>query len=903
MIKCDTMEKFKIDVVTKYFYPIAAGIETNILETYKVLAKKGWNVTIHTSKDTYLEKDTLKESEQIQGLNVKRYSFDSDTAGYKPDIDWGNTNVVALHNFNVSHFRILLKVLWLKITGKKKFALVITPHGGFTPDWRIFSLTTRLKKFVYQHFIGRHLANIAADGFRAVSEWEKEQMIEKGLKPEKIEVITNGLEDEAFLNVEKLATKSIKEKVKKFGKYIIQIGRIYPIKNYETTIKALPLIDPAVNFVIAGTVADEKYFEYLKKLAKDLGVENRVLFAGVVRGVDKYYLIKKAKIMVHMARWESFCNVVHEGLSQGLVCIVADNTALPLLVKDGVNGFVSKTKDHKGLAQKINYVLDNFDSKEISTMRENNKKIGLNDSWKSVAEKMSRFYNHLVDQVAKSSFNFFSFAGKILVCVIVITAYLLTIRGNWNTPSPQEIDTRLYNTGQAFETSQERSRYALLLSLVNDKRFSIDNYASMGTPDIGFVNGHYYSFFPPGASLLAIPLYLLGLKVGATQIFTFSISTIFALLTFFMIVKYSKSVGLHWSKALFAAISFAFATNAWGYSVTLYAHIISAFLIISALYIATTKEIHTIKDALLFWFIYAFAVFVDFPNLFIFLPIALIFTLSGLSHENLPNRVSLKIKTRYLVAPLLFICLMGFYGYYNYLHFGNPTTLSNSIPRVKDLKTTITAAVPEKEKSSVGALDTRDMLEGFSSFTINSDRGLLIYSPIVLLSVLSILSGSLLVGWKQKIGLTAVPFTCLTLYSMFGDPYGGWAFGSRYMIAVIPELAILGGLALNSMNKSVLTKILFTIVFLYSLWVSLLAPLTTNVIPPKVEAGTFGLKNDYQINIEMLNNNNLNSFVFNNYVKPYMNGWQYYWAIYSLVGTLGVALIWVKSKPYETNTI
>ena len=43
----------KIHVITKYFYPVAAGIETNILETYSVLVKKGWDVTVHTSKDEY----------------------------------------------------------------------------------------------------------------------------------------------------------------------------------------------------------------------------------------------------------------------------------------------------------------------------------------------------------------------------------------------------------------------------------------------------------------------------------------------------------------------------------------------------------------------------------------------------------------------------------------------------------------------------------------------------------------------------------------------------------------------------------------------------------------------------------------------------------------------------------
>ncbi len=58
-------------------------------------------------------------------------------------------------------------------------------------------------------------------------------------------------------------------------------------------------------------------------------------------------------MMVHMAIWESFCNVVHEGMSQGLVCIVADNTALPYLIKNGVHGWCVPTRDEKHYLKRL----------------------------------------------------------------------------------------------------------------------------------------------------------------------------------------------------------------------------------------------------------------------------------------------------------------------------------------------------------------------------------------------------------------------------------------------------------------------------------------------------------------------------------------------------------------------
>jgi glycosyltransferase involved in cell wall biosynthesis len=386
------MKKGKIDVITKYFYPIAAGIETNILETYSVLAKRGWDITIHTSKDTYLKKNHLPSHETIRKLKIKRYLFNSEVYGYMPEIDWGKTNIVALHNFNVSHMRILFKILWLKINREKKFKLIITPHGGFNPEWKIFDLPTRIMKFVYQYTLGVLLAKLTSDGFRAVSVWERKEMVKKGLSPEKIEVISNGLENEAYMDVDKLASLEIKKIVKHSGKYLIQIGRIYPIKNYETVIRALPSIPKEVNYLIVGQ--DEKSLDYkqgLVNLAKELGVNDRLKFLGVIRGVDKYYLIRHAKAMVHMAIWESFCNVVHEAMSQGTVCIVANNTALPLLIKNRKNGYLVNTHDHKILAKTINKILSHKNMEEIMKIKTNEKNFVKNNTWTKTAEKLERF--------------------------------------------------------------------------------------------------------------------------------------------------------------------------------------------------------------------------------------------------------------------------------------------------------------------------------------------------------------------------------------------------------------------------------------------------------------------------------------------------------------------------------
>lgn len=386
------MKKRNVHVISKYFYPVAAGIENNIMQTYAPLARHGWDITIHTSKDTYDKKNTLPASAEVRGLKIIRYKWNK-VIGYWPSVNWNEADIVCLHNFNIiPHVYLLLYTLLLKLLDKKGFALFITPHGGYSPEWRTFSPIATIVKKIYHKFISVHLVNWSVDGIRAVSDWEKQEMADAGISENIIKVIKNGLEDEAYLEIDKLASNEIKRKVEKLGNYIIQIGRVYPIKNQEAVIEAMPQIDNDVKFAIVGPVQELTYKEMLIDKINELNLEGRVEFLGVIRGVDKYYLLRHAKAMVHMALWEGNCNVVHEAWSQNLVCVVADSKGLNEQIKNDVNGFLIKEKDVAGLARKVNYILKNSDSKKLDRFRRINQKYVRQNSWKAVSENVGEFY-------------------------------------------------------------------------------------------------------------------------------------------------------------------------------------------------------------------------------------------------------------------------------------------------------------------------------------------------------------------------------------------------------------------------------------------------------------------------------------------------------------------------------
>ena len=150
-----------------------------------------------------------------------------------------------------------------------------------------------------------------------------------------------------------------------------------------------------------------------------------------------------------------------------------------------------------------------------------------------------------------------------------------------------------------------------------------------------------------------------------------------------------------------------------------------------------------------------------------------------------------------------------------------------------------------------------------------------------------------------QILLSSVLITLL-LYSMFGDPWGGWSFGPRYMIPAAAALCImLGYSAAAYKEKTMYTIILF--VFLgYSIFVSSMGMLTTTQIPPKQEAIFLRsyIPYTYAYNIDLIEKNQSRSYMYNAYLQDKISIKQFhiYYAIIVLGFLSSVYLLSVFEK-------
>ncbi len=396
-----TMSKInrKIGIFAKYFYPVASGMEVNMLETYSNFVKWGWEIYAYTSKNSLTEENVFKKEERFRGLNIKRISMN--IINFLPSKIGFNLNenkFVCLHGSDIlpGYYFYILTII-NKLMGKKQYKLIWTPHGIFYLNIDETS-TVKIKiKTVIDRIIGVFLINNAVDGIRAISDWEKNLLINHGIKRELIHTIHNGLEPEAFTPTEKKVSKRIKSFVNTLGDYIIQVGRIQKIKNQETAIKAISLLPNNVKLLLVGPDHSMEYRIKLEVMITNLRLENRIVFAGVIRGVDKYYLIRHARCMVHLSSLEGFCNAVHEGMSQGIPCIVSSGSALEELIKDGENGFVVRPNDYRKAAEKIRFILNPKNQKIVNKFKHLNVSITRENSWENTARKVEKFYLSLLN--------------------------------------------------------------------------------------------------------------------------------------------------------------------------------------------------------------------------------------------------------------------------------------------------------------------------------------------------------------------------------------------------------------------------------------------------------------------------------------------------------------------------
>jgi len=483
-----------------------------------------------------------------------------------------------------------------------------------------------------------------------------------------------------------------------------------------------------------------------------------------------------------------------------------------------------------------------------------------------------------------------------LFVLFVSLMLMFGLRGLPGNPSSTEINEKVWKDAGPLELSPERGRYALMLSLVEDRSFHFSlPIARFATPDLGYKNGNYVSLFAPAVSFIVAPGYILGKYFGLSQVGAFLIVVLFAILNAVLIRSIAKHLGANNLAASIAALIFLFASPAFAYAVTLYQHHITTFLILLSVWLLLKKT--NMFSLSIVWFLCALSIPVDYPNMFFMLPIGAFALTKLFEVTKLNGGTKIKIKPLLALSFVSVIIPVAFFLWFNKNSYGEPLQFSGTVASVKEIdeqgKPTVPGSLGQdnaeqfvnpdlQKKSSVLFFSTRALPSLLYSHLLSPDRGVLFFTPVMFFGIIGVFFLYKKDGKITSLLIAIIGFN-IFLYAMFGQ--GGWAFGSRYLIPTYSIMAIFIAIALTRWSKKFLFILIFLLLTTYSVSVNTLGALTTNSNPPKVEAVALekisGRKEPYTYlrNLEFLISNKSKSFVYQTWVKNYLSAPAYYFLI------------------------
>lgn len=202
----------------------------------------------------------------------------------------------------------------------------------------------RLKKTIWWHAFDRSFYN-NADMIVAITQEEKEELRSIGVKAP-IQVIPNGIESAPHVNNSREHLKS-RYGIKDESQIVYFLGRIEPIKGVDIAIKAMHEIVaefPNTVLVVAGPEKDGLQAE-MELLADHLGIREKIIFTGSVKGDDKWALFQEADMLVLPSVTEVLAMSVLEALECSVPVVLTQKYAWPEIVEADA-GIITERTPH-----------------------------------------------------------------------------------------------------------------------------------------------------------------------------------------------------------------------------------------------------------------------------------------------------------------------------------------------------------------------------------------------------------------------------------------------------------------------------------------------------------------------------------------------------------------------------
>ncbi|MCS6989193.1 MAG: glycosyltransferase family 4 protein [Chloroherpetonaceae bacterium] len=185
-----------------------------------------------------------------------------------------------------------------------------------------------------------------------------------GVGERKIHVVHHGVDIETF---QKNYVEAEREAVlKKFGitkKFILYASALWEYKNQDKLILALKNLleryghDLQLALAGKGLGPTARYEARLRQLVAETGLNERVIFAGLVPHQELKYLYKSAEVFAYPSGYESFGNPLFEAWAAGTPVVCANVHSFPEMTENGACAVMVNPADVEALAAALHRVL------------------------------------------------------------------------------------------------------------------------------------------------------------------------------------------------------------------------------------------------------------------------------------------------------------------------------------------------------------------------------------------------------------------------------------------------------------------------------------------------------------------------------------------------------------------
>lgn len=227
---------------------------------------------------------------------------------------------------------------------------VCTARGSDITLYRNFSISKKYLKYA----IANSSANIGVCNDLVL------QMMELGASSEKSLTIRNGVDLQRFTPLDKRSAREALGMPERCL-LLLSVGHLVERKGHHLVIEML-LGFPSAHLLIVGTGPME---DELRQLAQTLGVEKRVVFAGLQpnTALSSYY--SAADALVLASSFEGWANVLLEAMACGTPVIATPVNGTPEVVATPEAGRLAASRNVNDLSQALRNLLENYPSHQM----------------------------------------------------------------------------------------------------------------------------------------------------------------------------------------------------------------------------------------------------------------------------------------------------------------------------------------------------------------------------------------------------------------------------------------------------------------------------------------------------------------------------------------------------------